>query len=133
MAISALNNQVSFGRTCDNSTRISELENKRAAIQWASEGCNADLSVKDAYELDLRREYQALLNKHFAIQHSAEGCNGSLIAKDATRMELIATILNEIAPKNTAIETKCECDECKTDSQNPYGVPDSTFWGDWAR
>lgn len=133
MAISALNNQVSFGRTCDNSKRIMDLENKRTAIQWGSEGCNGDLSVKDAYELDLRREYQALQNKHFALQYSCEGCNGSLSAKDAARMEEIAEILNDIAPKNTTIETRCECEICTPTSSNSYNVPDSTFWGDWAR
>jgi len=138
MQLSAINNQISCkGYHHDyNSDRVHGLEQRRQAKQWASEGCNAGLSTQDALELELRREYQTLQNKYFALQWGSEGCNASLNARDMERMAEIEKTLSAISPKNTApYEIECDCEECRAmkSESNPYGVPDSTFYGDWAR
>ncbi|MBQ9149744.1 hypothetical protein IJX73_02320 [bacterium] len=143
MQISSINSQISSkGRYENNPAKIYELEQRNQANRWASEGCNGCLSEKDAHELDLRREYQALQNKHIALQWGNEGCNGGLSLRDMDRLQQIEEELREIAPEETApIETLEESSACEIDAidkaithiSNPYGVPDSTFFGDWAR
>lgn len=129
MQISALNNQASFKSIENNSKRIYDLEQKNEALRWGSEGCNASLPVKEERELNLRREYEALRNKGAIF-----GCE-SLTARDKARMSEIEDILRDNNPKTAPIPVECKCEECnpKPTGSNPYGVPDSTFWGDWAR
>ena len=135
MQISAVGSQVFKCNAC-NEKRMQELEQKRIANQWASEGCNGGLNSQDAHELELRREYQALQNKHAALQWASEGCNASICAQDAIRMAEIEAELQKIAPKTAPGEITdpmkfgAEVPEVKG---NIYGVPESTFWGDWAR
>ena len=116
-----------------NPKKIYELEQKRESIKWGSEGCNGDLNAQDSKELELRIKYQQLLDKHAARQWGTEGCNGGLSAEDIKRMSEIRAQLLEIKeePKQEQPKTSCDCPKCN--STNPYGVPDSTFYGDWAR
>ena len=101
---------------------------------WAAEGCNGSLNPQDAYELELRREYQALQNKHVALQWASEGCNASLSVEDMKRMSDIEAELIAIEPKTAPIVNPVtEKSVYDVKSGNIYGVPDSTFWGDWAR
>lgn len=121
-----------------NQGKIFELEQKREQIRWGTEGCNGDLSPQDNHELSLRREYQRLLAKHAALQWGSEGCNGGLNFEDAQRMREIEAELVVLAKEENTEHTCC-CEEKKCDcyesipSGNIYGVPDSTFYGDWAR
>ena len=134
MQISSINAQ-NFGCARCNSERIHQLEQKHQEIQWSSEGCNGSLSAKDQYELDLRREYQALQNKAAALQWASEGCNASLPAADLIRMSEIEKELSALEPKAAPAEEPIISRDSIYDipSGNIYGVPDSTFWGDWAR
>ena len=134
MQISAINNQ-SFGCIRCNSDRINQLEQKRQEIQWASEGCNGSLSAKDQHELDLRIEYQALQNKAIALQWGSEGCNASLPTADLIRMSEIEKELSALEPKAAPVEEPSISRDSIYDipSGNIYGVPDHTFWGEWAR
>jgi hypothetical protein len=134
MQISSINTQSFKCNLCDNSQRIHQLEQKRQEIQWASEGCNGSLSSKDQYELDLRREYQALQGKAAALQWASEGCNASLPAADLIRMSEIEQELQALEPKKAPVVDPISRDSIyDVPSGNIYGVPDHTFWGEWAR
>ena len=134
MQISKINNHVSNMGLKGNAEKISKLEQKNASIMWASEGCNGSLNSQDAHELDLRREYQALQNKHIALQWASEGCNASLSIEDMKRMSDIEAELIAIEPKTAPIANPVvEKSVYDVKSGNIYGVPDSTFWGDWTR
>ena len=63
MQISAINSQTFKCNYC-NSQRIHQLEQKRAEIQWMSEGCSASLNPEDEYELQIRKEIQELRDKN---------------------------------------------------------------------
>ena len=141
MQISSINSQISSkGRYENNPAKIYELEQRYQSNRWASEGCTGGLSEKDARELELRREYQALQNKHIALQWASEGCNAGLSSWDMDRLSQIEEVLNEIAPEETApIESIATAVSCEIDAidrvnaftPNTYNVPESTFWGDW--
>ena len=134
MQISSINMQTFGCAACNNTERLQQLEQKRQANQWASEGCNGGLCECDQRELDLRREYQALQNKATALQWASEGCNASLSDADLIRMSEIERELSEldtlIPPATNPTPEKSVYD---VPSGSIYGVPDSTFWGDWAR
>ena len=135
MQVSSINSQISSkGRYENNPAKIYELEQRYQSNRWASEGCTGGLSEKDARELELRREYQALQNKHIALQWASEGCNAGLSSWDMDRLSQIEEELNEIAPEEIATAISCEMDaidKVSTFTPNPYGVPESTFWGEW--
>ena len=134
MQISSISTQSFKCNSCDNSQRIHQLEQKRQKIQWASEGCNSSLSSKDQYELDLRREYQALQGKAAALQWASEGYNASLPAADLIRMSEIEQELQALEPKKAPVVESIGRDSIyDVPSGNIYSVPDYTFWGEWAR
>ena len=136
MQISSINTQ-SFKCDYCNPERIEQLEAKRIANQWGSEGCTGGLNETDARELELRREYMALMNKAEAIKWGSEGCNASLPDADSNRVAQIQAELREIAESKAKpqggygayVEAVLPNDRI----DGTYDVPMSTFWGDWAR
>lgn len=134
MQISSINMQTFGCATCNNTERLQQLEQKRQADQWASEGRDGGLCESDQREFDLRMEYQALQNKAVVLQWGSEGCNASLPDADLIRMSEIEKELSEsdtlIPPSTNLMPEESIYD---IPSGNIYGVPDSTFWGDWAR
>lgn len=113
-----------------NAQKIIQLENKRAAIQWGSEGCTGDLSAEDSYELEIRKELEDLRGKHASLSWASEGCNCSLCIEDTKRMETLENILAGIEQKQ-AQDNKTKS-VYEMPSANIYGVPDHTFYGEWA-
>ena len=132
MQISAINAQVSHMGTKNNAQKIQKLEQKHAANQWASEGCTGGLCEKDMRELNLRREYQTLENERVANQWASEGCTGGLSAEKQARMDAIVAELEVIDPETAPMESIPAVSIYDMPKANTYGVPDSTFWGDWA-
>lgn len=130
MQMSAINANVGFGKLTTNTERIKELENKRAAIQWGSEGCTGDLNAEDSYELEIRKELADLRGKHIAMSWASEGCNCSLCQKDMDRMRALENILDGIEQKQ-AQDNKVK-NTYDMPTANIYGVPDHTFYGEWA-
>lgn len=133
MQITPIAAQISCTGLKNNSKKIEELEQKHQRIQWASEGCTGSLSALDARELELRREYQNLVNKGVALQWASEGCNASLPAKDMARMAEIEAELSVIEPETAPITPMTIAQIYDVPKGNIYGVPDHTFYGEWAR
>ena len=126
MQISAINSAVSFQRhnVC-NQGRIQQLEQKQIAIQAASEGFNASLSTKDAYELELRREKQELIEEQAALQWATEGCNASLCSAKLNRIVEIDKILEAMCP---AEECECHSRDCFTPIYVDNRPDDIRYW-----
>lgn len=142
MQISSINANVAFGRI-SNSKRIHELEQKRAEIQWASEGCTGGLNPEEELELSQRKQYEELRAKQACASWGCEGCNGSLAHDEAVKLTKLENIIGVIdekleRPNKVTVVEKSIYDVpnrsiYEISDKNPYGVPDSTFWGDWAR
>lgn len=142
MQISSVNANVAFGRI-SNSKRIHELEQKRAEIQWASEGCTGGLNPEEEFELSQRKQYEELRVKQACASWGCEGCNGSLAHDEAVKLTKLENIIGVIdekleRPNKVTVVEKSIYDVpnrsiYEISDKNPYGVPDSTFWGDWAR
>ena len=131
MQISAINTAFKANISSHyNPGRIKQLEQKRLANQWPSEGCTGGLNEQDNRELILRKEYQTLLDKHAALQWASEGCNGSLSARDITRMNEIRTELLSIKEEQqqAPVEATCDCPQCNSASPEPG----SAYYRDWA-
>ena len=142
MQISSIGANMAFGKV-SNSKRIHELEQKRAEIQWASEGCTGELNPEDEYELTARRQLAQLREKQAMLSWSSEGCNCSLCHEDMVQLTKLENIISAIdakieKPNKVTVVEKNIYDMpnrslYEISDKNPYGVPDSTFWGDWAR
>ncbi len=133
MQISAIKLSNTSFKGMSNSEKIHQLEQKRVENQWASEGCTGGLSAADEFELSLRKELRALEQKHAQVQSATEGCNCGLCAEEYNRMSEIRNILKSFEQETTQEEPKYTSSIYNVPSGNIYGVPDSTFWGDWAR
>ena len=133
MQITAISSQPFKCNYC-NSQRIYQLEQKRAELQWASEGCNASLNPEDEYELQIRKEIQELRDKRAQISWGTEGCNGSLSQEDTVRLAKLENIISAIEAKKEPQKNARIVERIyNIPSGNIYGIPDSTFYGDWAR
>lgn len=134
MQISAISSQAFKCNAC-NSERINQLKQKRQEIQWGSEGCTGGLNPEDEYELQIRKEIQELRDRKANLSWGCEGCNGSLPQEDEVRLAKLENIINAIEAKKQSIPKKPIFAESiyNIPSGNIYGVPDSTFYGDWAR
>ena len=100
MQVSSINANVAFGRI-SNSKRIHELEQKRAELQWASEGCTGGLNPEDEYELNTRKRFAELQRKETETSWMGEGCNCSLCQEDMVEM---AKLENRIAGFDAKLE-----------------------------
>ena len=129
------NTKPSFKNTTSaNQERIKELKQKRVENQWASEGCTGGLSAIDEYELSLREELETLEQKHSEAQSAAEGCNCDICLDEINRMYEIKSILKGLAAKKEENEEpKYSNPIYDIPTGNVYNVPNSTFYGDWAR
>ncbi len=139
MQISSISSNVAFGRI-SNSARIHQLEQKRAEIQWASEGCTGGLNSKDEFELNTRKEFEKLKAKQIETSYMGEGCNCSLCQEEMIRMIKLENIVAgfdaelEETPKRAMVVERSVYDMPTRNlydmpTKNTYGVPDHDFSG----
>lgn len=139
MQISSISANVAFGRI-SNSARIHQLEQKRAEIQWASEGCTGDLNPEDGYELKARTRLAELRAKEANAAWMSEGYNCTLCQEEMVEMAKLENIvagfdakLEELPKKAMVVERNIYDMPTRNlydmPTKNSYGVPDHDFSG----
>ena len=151
MQISALSFNNSTAFKCNHpeciNRRIEELQQKRIANQWATEGCNGGLSTEEENEWEYLMEQTTNSSEHRPNKEierkeiyniPTTSIYSDKVDDDDDESEyLTEQAINDLECRsNKEIERK-EFYNTPTVSiysdETPYGVPLSTFYGDWAR
>ena len=138
MQITPINLNYSFKSAKTNRERIDKLTSERAAIQWASEGCTGSLDDEKEKELALRLELDKLACEHEAFRWASEGCNSSLSPEKERRLEALQNLFADDDVEE--VEKAEEVEEYDFEEEpsidippyEKYGIPASTYYGDWA-
>ncbi len=136
MRITPINFSRSFVGSKENKRRIEELQNEYQRMRWGTEGCNGGLDFDKERELNSRIEYDRLLDKKEQLRWAQEGCNGCLSPKQEARLCELERRFSDDTCDSEELPSRAEHIETRSEFNMPiyevYGVPASTFYGDWA-